>query len=79
MPIIQLIIVLVVIGVLLWLVNTYLASYIDPKILKIINIVVVILVVLWLLSLFVDLGSFGTFRVGRPIGATNNLFVGGLR
>jgi hypothetical protein len=68
MPIIHLLIVLIVIGVLLWLTNTYLGAYIDAKILKIINVVVVVLVVLWLLSLFVDLGSIGnvsTHRIGR--------------
>ena len=65
MPIINLIIILVVIGVLLWLVNTYLASFIDPKILKIINIVIVIAVILWLLSVFGVLGSLDGIRVGR--------------
>ena len=68
MPIIQLLIILIVIGVLLWLVNTQLAQFMAAPIVKIINIVVIILVVLWLLSLFVDMGSLGTFRVGRPIG-----------
>jgi hypothetical protein len=68
MPIIQLMIVLIVIGVLLWLVNTYGSPYIDGKILRIINVVVVVFVILWLLSLFVDLGSIGnvsTHRIGR--------------
>ncbi len=44
MSLIGLIITLVVVGVLLWLVNTYVPM--DPKIRKIINIVVVIVVVL---------------------------------
>jgi hypothetical protein len=66
MGLIQLIIVLVVIGVILWLVNTYLAAYIDVKILKIINVVVVILVILWILSLFFGpIGSIGNIHVGR--------------
>ena len=63
MSIISLIIVLIVIGVLLWLVNTYIP--LDPNIKKIINIVVVVFVVLWLLNLFVDFGSLGTMRVGK--------------
>jgi hypothetical protein len=50
MPIITLIVVLVVIGLLLWLVNTYIP--LDPKIKNILNVVVVILVVLWLLQVF---------------------------
>jgi cell division protein FtsW (lipid II flippase) len=50
MSIIGLIIVLVVIGLLLWAVNTYIPM--DPKIKNILNIVVVICVVLWLLNVF---------------------------
>ena len=46
---------LIVIGVLLWLANTYIPM--DGKIKNILNIVVVILVVLWLLSVF---GIFST-------------------
>jgi hypothetical protein len=68
MPLIQLIVVLIVVGILLWVVNTYLGAVIDGKILRIINIVVVIVVVLWLLSLFFDfgsLGNIGTCRIGR--------------
>lgn len=60
MSIISLILTLVLIGVLLWLVNTYGGAYIDGKILKIINVVVVICVVFWLLGVFGVLGhSFG--------------------
>ena len=66
MPIISLIIILVVIGVLLWVVNTYLGAYIDVKILKIINVVVVVAVVIWLLSLFIGpIGGIGNIHVGR--------------
>jgi len=52
MSLISLVILLIVVGVLLWLVNTQLGSFIDGKILKIINVVVVIVVVLWLLNVF---------------------------
>jgi hypothetical protein len=50
MSIITLIIILVVIGVILWLVNTYIPM--DAKIKNILNVVVVICVVLWLLKVF---------------------------
>ena len=50
MPIISVIIVLVVVGLLLWLANTYIPM--DAKIKNILNVVVVILVVLWLLNVF---------------------------
>ena len=50
MSIIALIVALVVIGLLLWLVNTYIPM--DAKIKNILNVVVVICVVLWLLSVF---------------------------
>jgi len=52
MDLFSLIFVLVIVGVLLWLLNTYGGQIIDGKILKIINIVVVVVVVLWLVSLF---------------------------
>lgn len=63
MPLINLIVILVVIGVLLWLVNTYIPM--DRKIKNILNIVVVIVVVLWLLQVFGVLGSLGNIRVGN--------------
>ena len=47
---ISIIVTLIIIGVLLWLANTYLPM--DPKIKTILNVVVVILVVLWLLNAF---------------------------
>ena len=65
MSLISLVVVLIVVGVLLWAVNKFGAEFIDGKILKIINIVVIIAVVLWLLSLFVDLGTVNTVRIGR--------------
>ena len=60
MDLISLIIVLVAIGVILWLINTYIPM--DPKIKNILNIVVVIAVVLWILSMFV---SIPRIHVGR--------------
>lgn len=63
MPLVSLVITLIVVGVLLWLVNTYLPM--DAKIRGILNAVVVIVVVLWLLSLFVPLGGLYTIRTPR--------------
>lgn len=62
MPLINLVIVLIVVGVLLWLVNTYIPM--DQKIKSILNVVVVIAVVIWLLQVFGILGSLGTVTVG---------------
>lgn len=63
MGLIELIVLIVVVGVLLWLVNTYIPM--DGKIKQILNIVVVIILVLFLLSLFVPLGNVANFRIGR--------------
>jgi len=63
MPLINLVIVLIVVGVLLWLVNTYIPM--DRKIKQILNIVVVIVVVIWLLQVFGVIGSLGNIRIGR--------------
>lgn len=63
MPLISLVIVLIVVGVLLWLVNTMIPM--DEKIKNILNIVVVIAVVLWLLQVFGLLGSMEQIRIGR--------------
>jgi hypothetical protein len=61
MSLISLLVTLVVIGVLLWLVNTYIPM--DGKIKKILNIVVVICVVVWLLFAFGVLDRSGDIRV----------------
>jgi len=63
MPLINLVIVLIVVGALLWLVNNYIPM--DAKIKSILNIVVVIAVVLWLLSAVGVLGPLSSYRVGR--------------
>jgi hypothetical protein len=57
MSLITIVVTLIVAGVLLWLVNTYIPM--DGKIKKILNIVVVVAVVLWLLSVF---GVWGHLR-----------------
>ncbi len=63
MPFINLIIVLIVVGVLLWLVNTYLPM--DGKIKSILNGVVVIVVVVWLLQVFGILGSLSSIHIAK--------------
>jgi hypothetical protein len=55
MPILTIVIVLIVVGVLLWLVNTYIPMQRTIK--NILNAVVVIVVVLWLLQAFGVLDS----------------------
>jgi hypothetical protein len=63
MSLINLVVILIVVGVLLWLVNTYIPM--DRKIKNILNIVVVVFVVLWLLQVFGILGPIGNIRIGR--------------
>jgi len=63
MTMISLVVTLIVVGVLLWLVNTYLPM--DGKIKKILNAVVVVCVVVWLLYAFGVLGRAGDIRVPR--------------
>ena len=63
MSLIGLVLVLIVVGVLLWLTNTYIP--LDPKIKTILNVVVVIVVVLFVLSAFGLLDSLNAVRVPR--------------
>lgn len=63
MPILQVALLLVVVGVLLWLANVYIPM--DGKIKNILNAVVVIAVVLWLLSLFGLFDSLSGITIGR--------------
>lgn len=53
--------VLIVVGVLLWLVNTYIPM--DRKIKNILNIVAVVIVVLWLLRVFGIMDSLSSIRI----------------
>lgn len=59
MSLVSVVIALIVVGIVLWLVNTYLPM--DGKIKGILNIVVVVAVVLWLLQ------GFGVFATGAAI------------
>ena len=62
MPLINVVITLIVVGVLLWIVNAYIPM--DSKIKQILNIVVVIAVILWLLQAFGVIGSLSGIRIG---------------
>jgi len=63
MPLVQVFVVLIVVGVLLWLVNTFIPMAGSIK--SILNAVVVILVVSWLLNIFGVLHSLSRIHVGR--------------
>lgn len=63
MPLVQLVLVLIVVGVLLWLVNRYVPM--QGTIKSILNAVVVIAVVLWVLNVFGLLTSLSRLHVGK--------------
>jgi hypothetical protein len=62
MPLLQLVMVLIVVGVLLWLVNRFIPM--QGTIKSILNGVVVIAVVLWLLDVFGLFHSLSHVRIG---------------
>jgi hypothetical protein len=63
MSLMHVVLILIVAGVLLWLVNTYIPM--DGKIKQILNAVVVIAVVIWLLQAFGLLGSLNNIHIGH--------------
>ena len=63
MSLITLVLVLVVVGVVLWLINSYIPMQATIK--KILTVVVVVIVILWLLSVFGLIDSLDTIRVGK--------------
>ncbi|MGA7919522.1 MAG: Thivi_2564 family membrane protein [Candidatus Acidiferrales bacterium] len=62
MPLLQLVMVLIVVGVVLWLINRFIPMQATIK--SILNAVVVIAVVLWLMNVFGLLHSISRIRVG---------------
>ena len=54
MSLVSILITLVIVGIVLWLINSYIPM--DSKIKTILNVVTVILVLLWLLSVFAGVG-----------------------
>jgi cytochrome c oxidase assembly factor CtaG len=63
MPLMNVLIILIVVGVLLWLVNNYIPM--DNKIKSILNAVVVIGVVFWLLNAFGLFDSMSGIHIGN--------------
>jgi hypothetical protein len=63
MPLIQVVLVLIVVGVLLWLIDRFVPMAGSIK--SILNAVVVIAVVLWLLNVFGLLNSLSAIHIGR--------------
>ena len=64
MSLLAIVVTLIVVGVLLWLVETYIPM--NPTIKRILEAIVIIVVVLWLLQVFGVLGSVGSVKV-QPI------------
>lgn len=62
MPLLQVVVILMVVGVLLWLIGKYIPM--QPTMKKILNAVVIIAVVLWLLNIFGLFESFSGIRIG---------------
>jgi hypothetical protein len=62
MPLLQILMVLIVVGVLLWLVNNFIPMAGSIK--SILNAVVVIATVLWLLNIFGLFHSLSRMRIG---------------
>jgi len=62
MPLLPVLLTLIVVGVLLWLVNSFIPMAGSIK--TILNAVVVIVVVVWLLNVFGLLGSIQHLRIG---------------
>lgn len=62
MPLLHVLIILIVVGVLLWLVNSYIPMQATIK--KILNAVVVIAVVVWLLNVFGLMDSVLNIHLG---------------
>jgi hypothetical protein len=61
MPLLNVFIILIVAGVVLWLINTYIPM--DRKIKNILNVVAVIVIIVWLLKVFGLLNSLTNVRV----------------
>ena len=64
MPLLQVVIVLVVVGVLLWMVDRFIPMASSIK--SILNAVVTIAVVLWLLNIFGMLHYLSGIHIGKP-------------
>lgn len=63
MPLIEVVIVLIVVGVILWLINNYVPMAGPIK--SLLNAVVVIVLIVWILQVFGLWHYFTNFRVGK--------------
>jgi hypothetical protein len=63
MPLINLVVVLVVVGVIFWVINRYIPMQSTIK--NVLNVVVVIVVIIWLLNVFGLIGNLSTIRIGK--------------
>ena len=63
MPLLQLVIILVAVGVVLWVINSYIPM--QETIKKILNVVVIIAVIIWLLNIFGLIGDLSAIRIGK--------------
>jgi len=63
MPLLQVVLVLIVVGVLLWLINRFIPMAGSIK--TILNVVVVIVVILWLLNIFGIFSYHPSIHMGR--------------
>ncbi|MBE0659002.1 MAG: hypothetical protein IH602_15015 [Bryobacteraceae bacterium] len=63
MPLINLVITLIVVGMLLWLINRFIPMASSIK--TILNVVVVVFVGIWVLQAVGLWGDVSTFRIGR--------------
>ncbi|MDX2281067.1 MAG: Thivi_2564 family membrane protein [Saprospiraceae bacterium] len=61
MPLVTILLVLIIVGVFLWLINSYIPM--DNKIKSILNAVVVIVLVIWLLRVFGLLDAITNVRI----------------
>lgn len=63
MPLLELVVILIVIGVGLYLINRVIPM--DANVKTILNVVVILVICLWLLSVFMP-GAWSSFRIGGP-------------
>ena len=71
MSLISLIITIVVVGLLLWVINSFIPM--ESRVKSILNVVVIIILVLWLLQAFGIIGSLRNVRVGAADGAARSM------
>jgi hypothetical protein len=63
MSLLHVVIILVVVGVILWVINSYIPM--QGTIKKILNVVVIIAVIIWLLSVFGVIGNISAIHIGK--------------